>query len=303
MNKDKLLEKWLNDALTDAEMETFKARNDYELNLSIVENAKLFKASEISTVEEFHKFKADYNSKKTFSKKRTLLMPILKIAAVLVIAFGVYWVLFSNPMVTVETLAMEKTKVELPDHSVVTLNALSGIEYNKTNWISKREVRLSGEAYFKVSKGKTFNVITNQGIVTVVGTRFNVKQRDQYFSVKCFEGRVKVSSNGIEKILEKGDSYQISNGIYAKRKIASSQPSWLENKSNFEAVPLKEVFAELERQYNIEIIYNDVDTERLFTGGFVNDNLKNALISITKPMNLTFELRSSKIVIIHGKNQ
>lgn len=303
MNKDNLLEKWLNNELTDAEMETFKQRDDYKLNISIIENAKHFKASEISTVEDFNRFKELYESKKASSKNVHWLSPILKIAAILVIAVGVYFLFFLNNMAKVQTLASEKTTIELPDHSLVTLNALSEIEYSKNRWNDKREVHLDGEAFFKVTKGRTFEVITNDGIVTVVGTQFNVKQRDHYFEVKCFEGKVQVSSNGINRMLEIGDAYQILNGKFIESKTSSSEPSWMENKSVFEAIPLKEVLAELERQYNIEITFENVDKERLFTGGFVHDNLENALLSVTKPMNLTYELRSSKLVIIHGENQ
>jgi hypothetical protein len=59
----------------------------------------------------------------------------------------------------------------------------------------------------------------------------------------------------------------------------------------------------MERQYNIEITYKNINTSRLFTGGFVHDNLENALISVTKPMNLTYEMSSSNLVILHEENQ
>ncbi|HKK12013.1 MAG TPA: FecR family protein, partial [Flavobacteriaceae bacterium] len=295
MDKDKLIEKWLNNELTDAEMETFEQRDDYELNLAILENAKHFKASEISTVEEFYRFKEQYEAKKASSKNLHWLSPILKIAAILVIALGIYFTFFFNNMVEVKTLASEKTTVELPDHSTVTLNALSEIEYDKNRWNDKRELHLDGEAFFKVTKGKTFDVITKDGVVTVVGTQFNVKQRDHYFEVKCFEGKVQVSSNGKDKLLKVGDTYQILNGKYIASQTTSAAPAWIENRSVFEAIPLKEVLAELERQYNIEITYKSVNADRLFTGGFVHNNLENALISITKPMNLTYELKSSKL--------
>lgn len=303
MNKEDLIEKWLKDELTNAEMEAFKQLEGYELNMAIIENAKHFKASEIATVEDFDAFKKRYYARKTLLKKTNWLNQLLKIAAVLVIALGVYFTVFFDNAVHIETLAGEKNTIELPDHSSVTLNALSEIEYNKSQWDTKRIVHLEGEAYFKVTKGKTFDVITKEGVVTVVGTQFNVKQRDHYFEVKCFEGKVKVTSNGIERILELGETYQILEGRFLESKTTFKTPSWMDNKSFFEAVPLKEVLAEMERQYNIEITYKNINTGRLFTGGFVHDNLENALIAITKPMNLTYELSSSKLVILHGENQ
>ena len=303
MEKDDLIEKWLKDELSDAEMLAFKQLDDYELNMAIIENAKFFKASDISTVEDFKTFKEKYYAVKRSKSKLHWLNPLLKIAAVLVIAFGVYFMLFFNNTVQVKTLAGEKNTVELPDHSLVSLNALSEIEYNKNQWNDKRTVHLYGEAFFKVTKGKTFDVLTTDGIVTVVGTQFNVKQRDHYFEVKCFEGKVKVSSNGIERLLEMGDMYQILDGKFIESKTISKGPSWIDNKSIFEAIPFKEVLAEMERQYNIEITYKNINTNRLFTGGFEHNNLENALIAITKPMNLTYELSSSNLVILHGENQ
>jgi len=303
MDKDNLIAKWLNNKLTATEMEAFKQRDDYELNMAIIENAKHFKASNISTVEDFYRFKENYESRRSSARKLNWLNPTLRIAAVLVIALGIYFNFFFNNSVQVQTLASQKTTVELPDHSSVTLNALSEIEFSKRHWNDKREVFLDGEAFFKVTKGKTFDVITEDGIVTVVGTQFNVKQREHYFQVECFEGKVKISSKGIDKMLTVGDTYQVLEGKHLESKTVSIIPSWMENKSFFEAIPFKEVLAELERQYNIEITYKNINTSRLFTGGFVHNNLENALIAVTKPMNLTYELSSSNLVILHGENQ
>jgi len=303
MDKDLLIRKWLNDELSEAELKEFQQMDDYPLHMAIIENAKSFKASNISTVEEFYSFKKRYESRNNRSKKVFWLNPMLKIASILVIAFGIYFLFFYSSEVKIQTLAGQKINLELPDRSQVTLNSLSEIEYNKSNWIDNRVVHLDGEAFFKVAKGKTFEVITEEGNIFVVGTQFNVKQREHYFEVKCFEGKVKVSSNGIEKILERGDTYQILGGKFDERRTTSVVPSWMENKSSFEAIPLKDVLAEMERQYNIEISYKNINIERLFTGGFVHDNLENALLSITKPMNLTYEMSSSKLVILHGENQ
>jgi len=301
-NRD-LIEKWLKYDLTEAEMKAFMHMKDYELNKAIIENAKYFKASEISKIEDFNAFKMRYNSQKTSTKKLHNLNTFLKIVAILVIAFGVYFLFFVNNLVQIETLASQKTTIELPDHSQVTLNALSEIEYNKQNWKENRVVHLDGEAFFIVTKGKTFDVITKNGKITVVGTQFNVKQRDQYFEVNCFEGTVVVSSNGIDKTLNRGETYQILKGKFVEGQTDINSPEWISNKSVFEALPFKEVLAEMERQYNIEITYKNINTNRLFTGGFTHDNLENALISITKPMNLSYELSSSKLVILHEENQ
>jgi ferric-dicitrate binding protein FerR (iron transport regulator) len=114
---------------------------------------------------------------------------LLRIAAVLVIGIGLFFA--SVPMQTTTELTqnkMQKTFL-LPDDSEVTLNSASQIEYKKWNWTDHRELQLEGEAFFKVTKGQTFDVLTRLGKVTVVGTQFNVKARGDRFEVICFEGK------------------------------------------------------------------------------------------------------------------
>jgi transmembrane sensor len=203
--------------------------------------------------------------------------------------------------VEAKTLLAEKTTISLPDLSQVTLNADSKITYNEDSWPTNRSLNLKGEAYFKVAKGKTFDVITNSGIVTVVGTEFNVKARHDYFEVMCYEGIVKVTSDTITRQLLAGDTYRILNKKFSEDKTRDLAPQWTNNRSRFKAIPFAEVVEELQRQYNIKIAFKHTDTTRLFSGGFVHNNLENALLSITKPMNLTFEISSPNQVLIHGK--
>jgi ferric-dicitrate binding protein FerR (iron transport regulator) len=297
MDLDDLEKKWLNDELTDEEKLLFNKRNNAQFNQQIIEGAQHFKASHFYQIDDFKTFKARYNST---VKKIYWLNPLLKIASVVVIAFGIYFAFFFNHLTQVQTLVGEKQTIELPDHSIVTLNALTEVAFDKKKWKDNRKIKLNGEAYFRVTKGKTFDVVTSQGVVTVVGTQFNVKEREHYFEVKCFEGIVKVVSDTITRFLKAGDTYQILNGTFKEGKTIVKAPKWTDNISVFEAIPIKEVFAELERQYNIEIVYK-VDSNRLFTGGFVHDDLKNAIIAITKPMNLTYEMSSPTLIVIHEK--
>jgi len=301
MEKAYLVKKWLNNDLNDSEKEAFGNLDDAEINRAIVTNAEYFKASHFSGIETFDTFKKRYNSHKK-PVKSLWLSPLLKIAAVLAIAFGLYYFLFHDPSTQFETAAAQKVSVTLPDNSEVLLNAFSGIQYNAKKWSKKRTIQLHGEAYFKVAKGKAFAVITESGTVTVVGTQFNVKQRPGFFGVTCFEGSVRVAANSTEKILLPGQTYRIIGNTSKLGTTTAIAPKWTNNMSDFESVPFKEVLAELERQYNVEINSKNVNVDRLFTGGFVHNDIENALISITQPMNLIYELRSSNQIIIRGKN-
>ena len=301
MDRENLIKKWLKDELSDAEKLAFDKLDDADLNQYIIENASHFKASHFNKLEDFNTFKTKYKASKGQVKQLNWFKPFLKIASVIVVALGLYFTFVFNSNTYVETLAGQKTTIELPDHSKVELNALSSIEYNIKNWNDNRALKLNGEAYFKVAKGKTFDVKTTSGTVTVVGTQFNVKQRNNYFEVKCFEGIVKVVSDTITRKLLAGDTYQILNGSFTEGKTKAWAPKWTNNMSEFNTIPVKEVLSELERQYDIQVTFKNIDVNRLFTGGFPHDDLEKALVYITKPMNMTYELSSSNLVIIHGK--
>jgi ferric-dicitrate binding protein FerR (iron transport regulator) len=303
MNKEDQIKKWLNDELTPAERELFEQGDDFGLYQAVVNGGQQFKASNFSEPEAFNDFKSTYENKNKPAKQLDWFKPILRIASVLVIALGVYFMFFNTNITQVQTLASAQTTVELPDQSQVTLNADSEIKFSKKDWNNNRRLNLSGEAYFKVAKGKTFDVVTYQGVVTVVGTAFNVKQRNNYFEVQCFEGIVSVTSGSYTKKLLAGDSFRILNSVFTEDKSTITKPEWTSNKSTFKALPYKTVLAEIERQYDIKIITEDVDTNRLFTGGFMHDNIENALLSITQPMALDYKSNASKAVVIYGNKK
>ena len=303
MNTDDLIQKWLNNDLSEAEEIAFENLNDYQLYIDIVENAKLFSADKFSEMKSFEDFKTHYQSQKTPIKSLNWTHTYLRIASVLVIAFGMYFTFFFNNLTEFKTLASQKTTIELPDASQVMLNAASEIAFNSKDWNSKRAVTLDGEAYFKVAKGETFDVITDDGIITVVGTEFNVKQRNDYFEVQCFEGVVKVISDTISKKLLAGDTFLIFNDNFTKGSIELVAPTWTTNVSRFNSMPFSEVISELERQFNVQVEIKNIDKNRLFTGGFDHSNLENALIAITQPMNFVYTMNTSNSIVIHDKKQ
>ncbi len=299
MKEESLEKKWLANNLSDTEKEAFDKLRDAELNQKIIEGAQQFKASQFSSIEELEAFKTRIDSeKKPVITLRTYKLAF-KIAAIFVISLGVYFTFFFTNITTIETLASQKTTIELPDASSVMLNADSKITYHKKKWQSNRKLQLTGEAFFKVAKGSKFDVITSEGIISVLGTQFNVKSRENYFEVICFEGLVSVSSNNQTIELSKGKSIRIINKKTVSEIIKRNKPDWLTNKSQYKSVPLYFVLEEFKRQYNIEINSNKVDTRLLFTGGFVHTNIDEALKTITIPFNLTYKKDSSNKISLY----
>lgn len=300
MDKNYLNKKWLAGDLTTEEKEAFEKIEDNELLKKIVDKAPAFSASNFSKVKDFETLKSKINDGKQFTKRQNWLAPILKIASVLVIGFGIYFFFFFNNLVNIETSIAEKRTVQLPDASQVTLNAVSEIAYNEKTWSNKRELTLEGEAFFKVAKGSTFDVNTSVAKVTVVGTKFNVKNRKNLFEVNCFEGQVTLTYGKKKWKVLPGNKYRIMNGKVTSERVNNTRkPLWMAYMSYFKQMPFSEVIEELERQYDVEVSFDKRDENLIFTGGFKHDNLKDALESITTPLKLEYVIDSPSKISLH----
>lgn len=296
MKKEDLIKKWLDNDLNNNELEAFKKLEDYDSLVKLSDSLMQFKADEYDSNKEFDALLQKINTKK--STKNNWVKPLLRIAAILVISIGVYYFML-NTDTTINAVIAEKTAVELPDLSEVKLNAESTLTFNKKSWNKIREVELNGEAYFKVAKGSKFSVVTRDGVVTVLGTQFNVKQRDNYFEVVCFEGSVGVEYKETTVKLKPGYSFLIIDGIqYVKDIDTRTEPSWINSESYFNSLPFKQVLYELERQYGISIETNNIDLTQLFTGTFKHDDLELALKSVTLPLNLKYQLKNDTTIVL-----
>lgn len=298
MEQDLLLEKYLYGSLTPEEKAVFEARPDYHFVASLLDDAQAFKASEFSQPGDFASLQAKLPSKPT--QKTSLMTPLMRYAAVISVAIATYFLFFYTNTTTHYTDLAQQTTIELPDASTVTLNSMSSIAYDADSWDKSRTINLDGEAYFKVAKGATFDVVTAQGIVRVLGTQFTVKQRDNYFEVSCYEGKVAVLKQGEKVELVPGAAYRLLDGVSEQFSFNAAAPSWISNRSSFNNIPLAQVLEELERQYDITVKSTNVDADVLFHGVFVNDNLDNALKQITLPLSLTYVINQDKSVTIKG---
>ena len=301
MDTEKLLQRWLVGDITPKELKEFEKLDDFKLNTEIIESAKSFKASQFSNVKSYDDFKKQLPKKEAPVFRLNAYKVLYRVAALLVVSFGIYFAFFSNNLVTVQTLASQKTNFELPDASSVTLNSDTKINYNEKTWADKRELTLDGEAFFKVAKGSKFDVKTSDGVVSVLGTQFTVKQRKNYFEVKCFEGIVSVKNNGKVHKLTRGNTYRLLNNAVTLNTLKDTDPDWIHNMSTFKSVPLYEVLKEFERQYNVTITVKGVDVDRLFTGGFVHENFESAISTITKPFNLSHKKGNSNNIVLYKK--
>jgi len=294
MKKEELIKKWLDNELSVEELKAFQRLEEYDSYVKLSEKAKQFKAPDFDSSEAYKRMEPIIEHKRTQKTLLIRLRPIAQIAAIFMIVFGAYTLLFSNDLTTFNTLASQKITITLPDASIVKLNSKSQLSFDKNTWKEQREVKLEGEAFFIVAKGSRFDVQTNSGIVRVMGTQFNVKNRNNYFEVKCFEGKVSVLYRDELTELPAGKTLRIINGITFNNQTNLEHPSWIENESSFKSVPLAEVIDEFERQYDVKIVI-DIDTNALFSGSFVHDNQDLALKSITLPFGLNYTIENKII--------
>jgi len=236
----------------------------------------------------FNAINGSIHKKRNFKNTQASYKWGLSIAASILVVLGCYFA-FSFEEITHETSYAEQKTISLPDGSEVVLNAKSAINFTEKNWPNNRTIQLKGEAFFKVKKGSTFSVQTPNGLVKVLGTQFNIKDTDTFFEVVCYEGKVSVTNNKNEYVLSTGNAIRKIDGKNSeKHDKEDSLPSWLNGESSFVSVPLKYVILELEKQYNIQIDTHKIDDSIIFTGSFSNKDLKLALVSVFKTMDIQY---------------
>lgn len=293
------LAKWLEGKMTAGERDAFERTPEFASYNKIKLHSELLKAPDFDTESMYEQIMAKPKTKVKVIPMKTNWF--LRIAAVLVLALGLFFV--AKPMLT-QTQTAENgatTTFSLPDDSQVTMNSGSQISYNKWNWNTKRCLDLKGEAFFKVTKGKTFDVNTELGKVTVVGTQFNVKSRAKRFEVTCFEGKVKVQQQGEIIFLTKGESVTFENGKKIESVVVDSNPDWMQNEIRFNKESLTAVIAELERKYNLIITTENIDNAQQFTGTIPTDNLDLALQIISTSCHFKYIKTAKNRITFTGK--
>lgn len=298
-NRD-YIEKWLAGTLTEQERDQFMKTDAFQSLQRMDHALKQFKPAPFDSRSVYENIKSRASRK---TKVRVVdWRMVYRIAATLVLGAVILYFLsdsFStDPNVYHATQVGETRQVTLPDNSVVTLNALSSVSFSVDDWNQERKIVLEGEAYFDVEKGKSFTVHTTQGEVTVLGTRFSVKDRPGFYEVMCYEGRVEVKGAGEPVQLTAQNYYRQAEGAVTRAAMTpETAPAWLNRESAFERVPFLEVVRELERQYGVVVNINQADTLPYYTGTFPHNDLTTALQVITRPLNLSYRIHDKEIHI------
>ncbi|MBX2873845.1 MAG: FecR domain-containing protein [Saprospiraceae bacterium] len=292
-----LLARWLNGELSQKEEAELKTRADYDDLRKIVEDAKQLSVPAFSEGAAWEKLVVAKQSQGMKNKgKRRFLRSLWWSAAAAVlalVAIGYWWMQPESALIA--TQIGEQLQGSLPDGSTYQLNAVGTLDYDEVQWSERREVVLNGEAFFQVEKGSEFTVRTSSGEVSVLGTSFNVWARGDQLEVVCYSGKVRVIGSQEPVEIEAGQkTVLLEDGNLSTTNLQlTPTPSWFRGWTDCEGLPLSRVLEELERQYQLEVKWEN-ESYRVYQGGFPNDDLEQALKFICDPMELQFELSSDK---------
>lgn len=294
---DIFLSKWLNNQLSEDELKEFKASEDYDTYVKIIEGTSKLKAPSYDLDKAFDALKTKRNNRHNKAPRKWYQYGIAA-SVVLFIGFISYFNFFNDTVYS--SNFGEQLTFNLPDGSTVILNSKSTISFDESNWENNRTLELDGEAYFDVEKGNTFTVATSEGDVSVLGTEFNVHSEKGFFEVSCYEGKVKVDDHNNKNVsyLTPNKGYRhIKNMEAISLQFEELNPSWIEKQSTFKSLPIKYVFNALEKHYNIKIVYDNFDDTIPYTGTFPNNNKEIALETVLKSVNLKYTIKGNSVIL------
>ncbi|NNE56141.1 MAG: iron dicitrate transport regulator FecR, partial [Flavobacteriales bacterium] len=170
-------------------------------------------------------------------------------------------------------------------------------EFYEGDWVDDRAIQLSGEGFFEVEKGNRFIVSSPTGAVEVLGTSFNVEDRNDTYAVVCYSGKVRVSNDSESITILPGESVELSNRKLRKKRAKTISPDWIAGEFTFTDVPVARVFEELEWQLGMEFVLPEL-TDVQYSGQFTTQDAKLAIETVCAPLGLEYEITKDMKVVI-----
>ncbi len=257
-------------------------------------------------------FYVEYDQKSLFPKKliyyAAIVIPIFVIAGLLAV-LTLQQTESKNFVVNVAR--GNKAVLILPDASKVWVNSNSKLEYVIGNK-ELREVKLNGEAFFKVSKNtaRPFAITFSNYKIEVLGTSFNVKalENSDIIETSLVEGSVKISGAQLSqdyflKPKEKAIFDRKSNQIKIIHTTNELETAWKDNVLKFDTERFSDVMSRLEDWYDITIVikYPQIEND-LITGSFRSEGIESVLDILKTQYNLNYIRNGNTITILPLKN-
>lgn len=196
-------------------------------------------------------------------------------------------------------------QLELPDGSKVWLNAASSLKFPTAFRGKERRVELSGEAYFEVARNASqpFFVSVNNASIAVLGTSFNVMAYADEAAMRTtlLEGAVKVSQASTSSLLKPGEQSLLEpNGrmeVIEKADV-NLAVAWKNGLTSFKSADIKTIMRQVERWYDVEVVYNGTIPSRRFTGDIPRDANLSELLRLLEISRIHFKMEQRKLIVM-----
>lgn len=204
-------------------------------------------------------------------------------------------------------------KLSLPDGTKVWLNAASSIRFPTVFTGNQRNVEISGEVYFEVTKDMQmpFHVkVSEYTTIEVLGTEFDVNAYDNEAMLRTtlITGAVRLQSR---KQDEQGHSVVLKPGQQAQWKnIPAIQPfklvqqadiekvvGWKDGYFSFDDLTLEELMREVERWYDVEVVYEKGIPDKAFFGKVSRNLSLLDFMEGLKDWGVRFRLEGRKLIV------
>jgi len=251
------------------------------------------------------------------TSKDTVLNQIIRVAAVILITFGLGWstryIDFNRSSTvqeaTIQEIVVPKGQVSqlfLADGTRVWINSESKLKVLSVFASNERNVQLSGEAFFEVAKDpkRPFRVEVNGQKIEVLGTSFNVRAYPNHNEIQTTltAGKIQLFTGDQRSILNPGEQ-SIFNLETKQLSINQVDPanytSWKEGRFEFQNENLVDVFKVIERWYDVEIQYKESDFKGMRFSGVIkrNKDINHFLNLLNHSVPVTYSIDLDKITI------
>lgn len=198
-------------------------------------------------------------------------------------------------------------QVTLSDGTRVWLNAATELEYPVEFAADVREVKLQGEAYFKVAKNADHPFIVRVGSyrLQVYGTEFNLNTYDSNrIEAVLVEGSIGFQANtATEEIKLKPNQVGIANPQSGDMQIydADIYPyiAWKNNDMVFVNERLESIMQKVERWYDVEVIFGKSELKELRFYGDIKRyaDIRELLAYLAQTSRIQFKIENRTIII------
>lgn len=251
----------------------------------------------------------DFEPELKVSKHRKLYLRVSSAAAILffIMTCTMVYLYMTEPN-QLYTYSAQSTAVEytLKDGTKVTLNKNSSLTFKSDFGDKRRDVKLTGEAFFKVTKDKTrpFSVNAFGTRTEVLGTSFNVRinQKTSEVSTTLVEGSVHFKANKCDVILKPGEEVVFNattNKHLTSKTDTQYNTAWVSGRFNYSNITFAMLAVKLEKIYNIKIEIPDKEiANRVISANFLREE---PIEDILKALETQMEFKYNKVDSIQIK--